>query len=150
MDRRGFFTGIVAPLAMGAALAFHAVPAGAYSNPRRAARPPTRHRIRRRLLIRAVQGRLEWIVPLELAVGWELQHASRVVVVRELQIVGAEGAKSELAVVALSDGTTEKFPVTRQDTSDNRVNLTGSVIEPHDRDTPAIEDLSPGCARESA
>ncbi|HLA72912.1 MAG TPA: hypothetical protein VK624_15510 [Steroidobacteraceae bacterium] len=150
MDRREFFTSVSAPLMMGTILAMCAVPAGAYSNPRRAARAPIRHRIRRRLLVRAVRGRLEWIVPMELAVGWELQHARRVAVVRELHIVGAEGAKSELAVVALSDGTTEKFPITRQDTSDNRLNLTGSAIEPHDHDTPAIEDLSRECARESA
>lgn len=150
MDRREFFTGVAAPLTLGTILALCAEPADAYTNPRRAARAPIRHRIRRRLLVRAVQGRLEWIVPMELAVGWELQHSRHVVVVRQLHIVGAEGAKSELAVVARSDGGTEKFPITRQDTSDNRVNLTGSPIEPHDLDTPAIEDLSRECARESA
>jgi hypothetical protein len=54
----------------------------AHGNPRRRVRPRlrVRRRIRRPVFIRMRFGRPFWVVPIDLAVGWELWRPERVVV----------------------------------------------------------------------
>lgn len=150
MDRREFFAGAAGPLLCTLALGLGSGAAHAYPNPRRRGALPARHRIRRRLLVRTHRGRIEYVVPTDLAVGWELQHAARVVLVRELQVSGPEASRIEIAIVSLLDESIERLPITRENTDENRVSLVGSLIEPDDPESPAIEDLAHECAREFA
>jgi len=140
MKRRNFFAGLAVPL--GAALATQVSVVFAYDNPRRRARNRlrVRRRIRRHAFTRIRFGRPFWVVPIGLAVGWELSHDRRVVIVRETRIVEKDGVKSEVAVVQHADGKTEQIEITREDTADNRKDLAGSVLDDADTTTPALED----------
>jgi hypothetical protein len=140
MKRRNFFAVLAAPL--GIALTLKAGDVLAYDNPRRWVRPRlrVRRRIRRHVFIRTRFGRPFWVVPVGLAVGWELSHANRVVVVRETRIIEKDGFKSEVAVVQDASGKTEQVEITREDGADNRKNLAGSVLDDADTTTPAIEE----------
>lgn len=79
---------------------------------------------------------------MHMAVGWELMHANRVVVVKEIHVVEKAGVKSEVAVVQGADGKTEQIEITREDTPENAQDLAGSVLEDGDVTTPAIEEDS--------
>jgi len=140
MNRRNFFAALAVPL--GAVLAIHVSDVLAYDNPRRRVRNRLRlrRRIRRHAFTRIRFGRPFWVVPVGLAVGWELAHDHRVVVVRETRIVEQGGVRSEVAVVQDADGKTEQIDITREDTADNRKNLAGSVLDEADTTTPAIEE----------
>jgi hypothetical protein len=98
-----------------------------------------RRRIRRRVVTRTVFGRPFWVVPVGLAVGWELVHAGRVVVVKEIKVVEKEGHKIEVATVQDESGKVDHVEITREDTADNAKNLEGSVLADDDKTTPAIE-----------
>jgi hypothetical protein len=98
-----------------------------------------RRRIRRHAFTRIHLGRPFWIVPVGLAVGWELHHRDRVVVVRETRIVQKDGARSEVAIVQDAAGKTEEIEIYREDNVDNRKTLEGSVIEDGDKSTPSSE-----------
>jgi hypothetical protein len=142
MDRRRLLSAI-APL-IGAALTFKVTDALAY-RPARRVRRRVRHRIRvrrrfrRRAIRRIVFGRPFWVVPVALAVGWELALADRVVVVKETRIIEKEGNQVEVAVVQDSDGKTEQIEITREDTVDNVGNLEGSIIADSDKTTPGVD-----------
>jgi hypothetical protein len=106
---------------------------------RRVRRRVVRRRYRRAAVTRVVLGRRLWVVPVGLAIGWELVHDNRVVVVREIKVVEREGARVEVAVVQDSAGKTEEVEMLREDTADNRKELEGTVLADSDRSTPGVE-----------
>ena len=105
---------------------------------RRRVRRHVRRRIRRRVVIRMVFGRRFWVVPVGLAIGWELVHDNRVLIVRETRIVERDATRVEVVVVQESGGKTEEIEVIREDTSGNRKNLEGSVLADDDKSTPGV------------
>jgi hypothetical protein len=139
MDRRKFFGALSAPL--GIVLGLSMADALAYDNPRRRIRPHlrVRRRIRRHAFIRVRFGRPFWVVPVALAIGWELSLRNRIVVVRETRIVEKGGAKTEVAIVQGADGKSEQIEITREDTAENREDLEGSVLDDTDTTTPSVE-----------
>jgi hypothetical protein len=141
MNRRIFFGAVSAPL--GIVLGLSMADALAYDNPRRRIRTRlrVRRRIRRHAFIQLRFGRPFWVVPIGLAVGWELSLKNRVVVVRETRVVESDGVKTEVAVVQGPDGKSEQVEITREDTAENRRNLEGSVLDDSDTTTPAIEEV---------
>lgn len=92
----------------------------------RRARP--RFRIRRRVHLRRVLGRSLWVVPVGLAAGWELLHEERLVLVRETRVLVHDGQPRELATVADADGRLHEVEILREDTPQNRLELTGSAL----------------------
>jgi hypothetical protein len=128
-------------LPLGIVLALGAGESSAYDNPRRRLRHRVRirHRFRRRAFTRVMFGRPFWVVPMGLAVGWELVHSNRVVVVREIKVVEREGQKTEVAVVQDAEGKREEIEITRQDSAENSDELPGSEIAEDDTDSPGIE-----------
>jgi hypothetical protein len=142
MDRRKLLSAI-APL-IGAALTFKVTDALAYRPARRVRRRVrrrirVRRRFRRRAIRRIIFGRPFWVVPVALAVGWELALADRVVVVKETRIIEKEGNRTEVALVQDSDGKTEQIEITREDSADNAADLEGSVIADIDTSTPGVD-----------
>ena len=100
----------------------------------------TRRRLQsRRVALRTIAGRPFWVVPVGLAIGWELMHEDRVVIVKETKIIETEGVKTEVAIVQDSSGKIEQVNITREDTADNRKDLEGSVLPEKDKETPGIE-----------
>ena len=90
MNRRNLLSGAVLPL--GFVLAARVEETLAYDNPRRLRprRVLARRRFRRRAVTRVMFGRRMWVVPVGLAVGWELFHSNRVVLVREIRVIERE------------------------------------------------------------
>lgn len=84
-------------------------------------------------------GRPVWVVPIGLAVGWELLHDDKVVVVREVKIVEVDGGQREVLVVAHRDGTVEDVEVVREDDEANAVELEGSTLPQGDESTPGVD-----------
>jgi uncharacterized Zn ribbon protein len=80
-----------------------------------------------------------WVVPVGLALGWELDLGDRVVVVKETKFVVKEGTRVEVVVVQGADGKNEEIEVAREDTDDNRKSLQGTVLADGDKATPAVE-----------
>jgi hypothetical protein len=77
-----------------------------------------------------------------LAIGWELVHHDRVVVVKEIEIVETDGVKSEVAVVQNAEGDDEELErvaIVRQDTKGNQLELEGSRLPDDDTTTPGVE-----------
>lgn len=141
MDRRSVLTRLVTVL--GGLLVLGSLGVEARPRPvarhRRRVRRRIRRRIRRRVIVRTIAGRPFWVVPVGLAIGWELMHEGRIVVVKETKIIEAGGVKTEVAIVQGADGKTEQVSITREDTADNRKDLGGSVLPEGDKKTPAIE-----------
>lgn len=139
MNRRDFSTAFAT--AMGVALAVG--PGGALAQVLRRRRRRVRRRVRRHFrrvaVTRVVFGRRLWVVPVGLAIGWELVHDDRVVVVKELKVVESAGARSEVAVVQDSAGRIEEVELLREDTPENRKELEGSIIADSDKTTPGLE-----------
>jgi hypothetical protein len=98
-----------------------------------------RRRIRRPAITRIVLGRPYWVVPVGLAIGWELAHAGRVVLVKEIRTVEKDGTKTEVATVQDASGKSEQVAITREDTADNAKDLEGSLISDDDKTTPGID-----------
>ena len=113
------------------------------SQPRRAARRRARRRVRRRIRRRAIRrmvfGRPVWVVPVALAVGWELAYENRIVVVKEIKVVERDGAKIQIAVVQDRSGKREDVEILREDSDDNRRELGGSILPDDDKSTPGVE-----------
>lgn len=86
-------------------------------------------------------GRPFWVVPTGLAVGWELAHTDRVVVVREIRIVERDGQKTEVAVVQDDAGKLEEIEIRREDSAGNASELPGSVIADDDMNSPGKESV---------
>ncbi len=106
---------------------------------RRRRRRRVRRRIRRRVVWRTVGKRRRLVVPVALAVGWELFYDDRVVVVHHVKHVERDGAKVEVVVVKGADGKEEEIEIAREDTADNGQALEGTVHPEGDTKTPATE-----------
>jgi hypothetical protein len=76
------------------------------------------------------------VVPLALAVGWELAVDDRVVVVHEVK-----NPSPDVTVVVVRDGSgkTEEIEVVREDNADNAVELDGTELAEGDTSTPGRE-----------
>jgi len=105
---------------------------------RRRVRRRIRRRIRRRVVRRVVFGRPFWVVPVGLAIGWELMDNDRVVVVKETKVVEKESQSVEVLVVVDTSGNTEEIEVVREDTSENTAELEGSDLPDDDTSTPSV------------
>lgn len=88
---------------------------------RRLRRRVRRRRIRRRARWRLIAGRRRLVVPLAIAVGWELAVDDRIVVVKEVH--------TTTVVVENADGTTSTLDVVKEDTEENGAELEGSEYE---------------------
>jgi hypothetical protein len=114
-SKRGVFAALLVLMTVGGA-----VPALADSpkqerrerrHERREERREVRRIIRRRVIWREIEGRRRLVVPLAVAVGWNLDYDGRVVVVKEV--------RPELVVVTNPDGTEATIDVVKEDTAEN-------------------------------
>lgn len=139
MQRRGF---LAVMLMLGSASVLGAADSEAQAiiRRRRRIRRRIRRRMRRRVVTRIVLGRPFWVVPVGLAVGWELMHENRVVVVTETRFIERDGVRVEVAVVQDNNGETEQVDVLREDTADNRKNMQGTILPDDDKSTPGVDD----------
>jgi hypothetical protein len=117
MSRRMFLTGFLVFFASPTSLVFP----GPRKRRRRRRRRFWRRRTRRRVLWRDIGGRRLLVVPLGIAVGWELMKDDKVVVVKEVH--------KHTIVVAHADGKTEEIEIAKEDTKENSKNLEGSKYE---------------------
>ena len=92
---------------------------------RRRIRRRVRRRIRRRVIWRTVGARRALVVPLALAVGWELALDNRVVVVHEVR-------PDVIVVVDPKTNAKEEVAVVKEDTADNAKELEGTVVAEND------------------
>ena len=121
MQRREFLAAVVA-LAAAPALAhpgFHRHPHR--RRVRRVRRRVRRRRIRRRVLWRTIGVRRVLVVPLAVAIGWELLVDDRVVIVHEVH--------ADHVIVKDADGQTQKLEVVKEDDAENAKELEGSEYE---------------------
>jgi hypothetical protein len=98
-----------------------------------------RRRHRRRVRHRMFGTHRRWVVPVALAIGWELMLDDKVVVVQETKYIMVESQKVEVVVVVHTDGTTEEVQVHREDDEENSKALEGTELAEDDTTTPAIE-----------
>jgi len=147
MDRRRFLSSLIGGLVAFAGIAGEAEAGPRARRRRRIVRRRIRRRIRRRVVFRRFLGRPAWVVPVGLAVGWELMHEKRVVVVKEIRVVDIEGTKAEVVVVQPVDDravpgkplTTEEILIVREDNAENSAELEGSRLADDDKATPGRE-----------
>lgn len=139
MDRRVFVARCIATLGFGVLLGTKEGGAGPRRRHRRRVRHRIRRRHRRRVAIRMMFGRPFWVVPVGLAIGWELVHEDHVVIVKEVKVVERDNNKIEIAVVQHTDGKTEEIEMVREDNDSNRKELEGSTIPDDDKKTPGID-----------
>jgi hypothetical protein len=139
MNRRLFAAALAALAGFGFAAQPSAALAQVVRRHRRRVRRRVRRRIRRRAVTRVVLGRPLWVVPVRLAVGWELVRDNRVVIVKETKVVERAGAKVEVAIVEDDQGKTEQVEILREDTRENGQELEGSTLAASDHTTPGIE-----------
>jgi hypothetical protein len=109
---------------------------------RRRVRRHIRRRVRRHVAFRAVGSRRLAVVPVAVAVGWELSLASTnpggpdvIVVVKEVK----KTPTGEVLVVSQPNGTTAEVEVVREDTAENKLDLAGTELPAGDTTTPAVE-----------
>ncbi len=115
VERRPFLGGLLGLLGL---LAVSPADAGPRQRRRRRRR---RRRIRRRVLWRTVGGRRLLVVPLAVAVGWELMVDDRVVIVHEV--------RPDVIVVKDASGKTEEIAVVKEDDAENAKELEGSETD---------------------
>ena len=139
MDRRNFLGTLLGSLAAVIAVGGVANAGPRVRRQRRRVHRRIRRRHRRTVIFRTIRGRRMWVVPMALAVGWELADADRVVVVNEIKAVEVDGEKTEVAVVADAAGKTEEVPLLREDTAENKKEMPGSELPDDDTTTPAVE-----------
>jgi hypothetical protein len=139
MHRRQFFAALALIAALPLATPMQVASAGPLRRHHRRVRRRIRRRIRRVAVTRMVFGRPFWLVPVGLAVGWELVHANRVVVVKEIKVVEREGHKVEVATVEDHSGKREDIEITREDTPENRKDLDGTRLADGDTTSPFVE-----------
>lgn len=138
MDRRNFSAALAALFGLGIGMQ----PAVALSQGWRwRRRRRVRRRTRRRVVRRTVLGRPFWVVPVGLAIGWELVHRDRIVVVRQIRVVEREGRQVEVAVVADAAGKIEEVEIIREDTPENVQELEGTLLADNDQSTPGIDSV---------
>jgi len=101
---------------------------------RRVVRRRVRRRHRRRVRRRVVAGRSLLVVPVALAVGWELLVDDQVyVVTRVYEVDGVETVD-----LKSSDGATKSEAILREDTEGNQTELEGSELPDDDTTTPGV------------
>ncbi len=132
MQRREFLAAVVA-LAAAPALAHP----GLHRHPhrrrvRRVRRRIRRRRIRRRVLWRTIGVRRVLVVPLAVAIGWELLVDDRVVVVHEVH--------ADHVVVKDADGKALKIDVVKEDDAENAKELEGSEYEVEEEVEEEVKD----------
>ncbi len=88
---------------------------------RKVRRRVRRRRIRRRVGWRLVRGRRVLVVPLGIAVGWELVVDDHIVIVKEVH--------THKIVVEKTDGSVQSIDVEKGDTAENAKDLEGSDYE---------------------
>ena len=86
-----------------------------------------------------MRGRPVWVVPVGVAVGWELLRDDKVVVVKQVKVVEVESEPREIVVVVHSDGAEEEIEVIREDDENNTVEIEGSILTEGDEKTPGVE-----------
>jgi hypothetical protein len=128
MNRRGMLLGVWSAVGLAASASVCRAEVRVRVGPRRRWRRGFRRRYRRFAFTRVVLGRSLWVVPVGLAVGWELVHRDRVVVVKEVRVVEKDGQKSEVALVEDASGKTEEVEILREDNADNVKELEGSPL----------------------
>lgn len=97
-----------------------------YSGPHRRKRSRSRRhfwrrRIRQRVLWRTIGGRRLLVVPLGVAVGWELLRDDEVVVVKEVHTYNI--------VVEHKNGKTETIDIVKEDNNENSKDFEGSKYQ---------------------
>jgi len=80
-----------------------------------------RRRHRRRVAWRVITGRRVLVVPVAVAVGWELEKDGHVVVVHEVR-------SPSVIVIRYPDGRSEEVECAREDTPENGAELQGTVV----------------------
>lgn len=100
---------------------------------RRRVRRHVRRRFRRRVIWRTVGARRALVVPLAIAVGWELAVDKRVVVVHEVR-------PEVIVVIDPKTNAREEIAIVREDTAENTKELEGTVLAEGDAATPAREN----------
>ena len=114
-------------------------PEDALGGPRRRVNRRTRRRVRRRhrrrVRRRVILGVPTLVVPVSLAVGWELEVDATVYVVTRIYM--DDGV--EKVVLTASNGATLEEPILREDTAENGKELEGSELPEGDSTTPGIE-----------
>jgi hypothetical protein len=106
---------------------------------RRKVRRRVRRRHRRRVRRRVIKGRSLLVVPVAVAVGWELMVDDRVVVVHQIKTVERDAAQVEVVVIKNADGSTEELEIAREDNDENSAVQQGSVLAEGDSTTPGTE-----------
>ena len=115
---------------LGALVALAAAPAAAHPGFHRHPHRRRVRRVRRRVRRRRIRRRVAWrmfgprrllVVPLAVAVGWELMVDDRVVVVHEVH--------EHHVVVKHADGKSEKLEIHKEDDAENSKELEGSEYE---------------------
>jgi len=144
IDRRRFLSSLAALIAAGVL-----VPEDAFGGPRRRARKRrrvrrtvrrrVRRRHRRRVRRRTIRGRNLWVVPLAVAVGWELMLDDRVVVVKERRTNTVDDVEVTVLVVVDDAGKEQELEVHLDDDDTNGQMMVGSVLPEGDTSTPATE-----------
>lgn len=104
---------------------------------RRRTRRRVRRRHRRRVTRRVVAGVSYLVVPVSVAVGWELMMDNQVYTVTKIVPATADGP--ETVIITASNGQTQTMAILREDTPENAAELEGSEIPEGDTSTPGIE-----------
>lgn len=103
---------------------------------RRRVRRRVRRRIRRRTAWRVVAGRRLLVVPVAMAVGWELVVDNQPVTVVHITVDGSD----EVVTVKDANGQTQTLVVVREDTPENSQELEGTILPDGDTTTPGRDD----------
>ena len=106
---------------------------------RRTVRRRVRRRRRRRVRRRTVAGRNLWVVPVAVAIGWELMLDDRVVIVKDRRTRSADEVEVTVLVVVDDAGEESEVEVHLEDDETNRQVMAGSVLPEGDTTTPATE-----------
>ena len=106
---------------------------------RRKVRRAIRRRHRRRSFWKNVGKRRLAVVPLLLAVGWELVIDDRPYVVRRFKFVEVESVRTEVVVIVDDSGVEHEHPIHREDTEDTLFELEGSELTAAEADVPGVD-----------
>ncbi len=119
ISRRSFMAALIAILASPTSLVHSGPPQR--RRRRRRGRRVWRRRLRRRALWRTIGGRRLLVVPLAIAVGWEILKDEKVVIVKEVH--------THKIIVEDTNGKTETIEIVKEDTKENLQDLEGSKYE---------------------
>ncbi len=138
MDRREFLTtlatavaGLTLPLAASARPRRRPTHRPARRTVRRHVRRRVRRRIRRPVTYRTFAGKRRLVVPVAVAVGWELALDDQVV-----RVVAIE---DDVMTVRFADGQVTDHAIHREDTVDNSLVLQGTELDADDTSSPFVE-----------